>query len=63
MVTVPVRAVPLLAATFMVTVPLPLPVAPFVTVIQVALLVAGREHPLGAVTETLRPVMPAAHTD
>ena len=61
-VTVPVRAPAVFAATFSVTVPLPLPLAPFVTVIHVALLVAGREHPLGAVTVTLRPVIPAAGT-
>jgi hypothetical protein len=62
MVTVPLRAPPVFAATFNVTVPLPLPVAPLVTVIHVALLVAGRAHPLGAVTVTLTPVVPAAGT-
>ena len=40
MVRVPVRAAPVLAATVKFTVPLPLPEAPLVTVIQVA--VAGR---------------------
>jgi hypothetical protein len=38
-------------------VPLPLPVAPAVTVIHEALLDAVQEHPLAAVTETL-PVPP-----
>ena len=47
----PVRAVlPELAATEYVTVPLPLPVAPLVTVIQSAVLDAVHEHPVAAIT-------------
>ena len=53
MVTVPVRGVPaVLAATLSDTVPLPVPDAPAVTVIQLALLVAVRAHPVVPVTVT-----------
>ena len=45
-VIVPVReVVPVLAATLKLTVPLPLPFAPAVTVIQAALLAAVQVHP------------------
>jgi hypothetical protein len=60
MVTVPVREVPaVFAATFSDTVPLPVPVAPAITVIHDALLVAVREQPVVPVTVTLT-VPPAA---
>jgi hypothetical protein len=53
-VTVPVRELlPVLAATLSCTVPLPEPVAPEVTLIHEALLVADQLHPLVAVTPTL----------
>jgi hypothetical protein len=45
-----------------VTAPLPLPVAPAVTVIQAALLVAVHAQPVAAVTLTVPPVIPAATT-
>src|SRR5262245_30390136 len=48
--TVPVRAGPPLAAIPIVTVPLPVPDAPLVTVSHVALLVAVHEQVLSAVT-------------
>ena len=52
-VIVPVRVVVrALAATLSDTVPLPVPVAPAVTVIQLALLVAVRAHPVVPVTVT-----------
>ena len=51
MVNVPVRELePVLAATEKVTVPLPVPLAPDVIVIQVALLVAVQGQPLLAAT-------------
>ena len=54
MVRVPVReVVAVLAATLRLTVPLPEPLAPAVTVIQVALLVAVHAQPVPAVTVTL----------
>ena len=57
-VSVPVRAdVDPLAAMLNVVVPLPLPLAPAVMVIQDALLVAFQVHPLPAVTVVL-PVPP-----
>jgi hypothetical protein len=63
MVTVPVRdEVAGFAATAMVTVPLPVPLAPLVTVNQEALLDAVHAHVLPAVTETLV-VSPAAAAD
>ena len=52
-VTVPDRWLPVvLTATEMVTVPLPVPVAPAVTVIQFAPLDAAHVQPPGAVTFT-----------
>ena len=52
-----------LAATLNATVPLPLPLAPLVTVIQlVLLLTAVHAHPAGAVT-AVDPVPPPAATD
>ena len=59
-VNVPVRpVVAVLAATLKFTVPLPDPLAPDVTVIQVALLTAVHPQPVPAVTFVL-PVPPAA---
>ena len=53
-VTVPNRdAVAEVAATFSDTMPLPVPVAPAVTVIQLALLVAVRAHPVVPVIVTV----------
>jgi hypothetical protein len=53
-VTVPVRAGPLFAATEYETVPLPVPLAPAVTVIHAALLAAVQGHvPAEAVTLTV----------
>jgi len=59
-VTVPVRAAAPFTATLNVTEPLPAPVAPDVTVIQDALLVAVHWHVLGAETVTGVPAPPAA---
>ena len=60
MVAVPVRAdVAVLAATDRATVPLPLPLAPLVTVSHDAVLVAVHAHPVELVTDTLA-VWPAA---
>ena len=60
MVTVPVRGVPtVLAATVNDTVPLPVPVAPAVTVIQLAPLVAVRAQPVVPVTVTVAAPPPA----
>jgi hypothetical protein len=57
---VPVREVPpVLAATLSDTVPLPVPVAPDVTVIQETLLVAVRPQPVVPVTVTLAVPPPA----
>ena len=61
-VSVPVRAAPVLAATLYATVPLPVPAAPLVTVIQLSFAVAVHEQVLPAVTATL-PVPPAAPMD
>jgi hypothetical protein len=60
-VMVPVRAVPVFAATLYVTVPDPLPDAPPMIVIQPALLVAVQLHPVPAVTFTklLPPALPS----
>ena len=51
-VIVPLRSAPVLRATVKVTVPLLVPVAPPVTVIHVALLIAVQPQPAGAVTVT-----------
>src|SRR5439155_1214563 len=62
-VSVPVRDVPaVFAATLNVTLPLPEPDAPVVTVIHASLLTAVHAHPVGAVTVVL-PVPPPATTD
>jgi hypothetical protein len=61
-VTVPVRAVPVLRAAVTVTVPFPLPVAPAVMLSQAALLVAVHAHEPDADTATLT-FAPAAGTD
>jgi hypothetical protein len=58
-VIVPVRAGPVLAATEKLTVPLPVPVAPAVMVIQASLLVAVQAQPAAAVT-LVEPAPPAA---
>src|SRR5712692_6807786 len=52
MVSVPVRAAPELAAIAMATVPLPVPLAPDVTVMNASLLAAVHVHALPAVTPT-----------
>ena len=62
MVMVPVRAAPVFAATLNATVPLPLPLAPAVTVIHAALPLAVQLHPSPAVTATV-PVSPGAASD
>jgi hypothetical protein len=54
MVTVPVRAEPAFAATAIVTVPLPVPLAPAVTDNQLALLKARHVQPELADTFTVR---------
>jgi hypothetical protein len=59
-VNAPVRAAPVLAATVKVTDPLPLPVAPEVTVIHCTLLAAVHAHPTAAVTVTGVPAPPVA---
>jgi hypothetical protein len=51
-VIVPLREGPLLAATVYWTVPLPLPLAPVVIVIQASLLVAVQAQPLVTITLT-----------
>jgi hypothetical protein len=53
MVRVPVRAAPLFAAALNPTEPLPVPVAPDVTLSHGALLAAVHVHPLPAVTVTV----------
>ena len=60
MVNVPVRWPPVFAATVNVTEPLPLPLEPVVTMIQLALLTAVQAQPDGAVTATGPPVPPEA---
>ena len=52
MVIVPVRCGPVFAATENWVVPLPLPLAPAVTVIHAALLVAVHAQPVAAMTLT-----------
>ena len=63
MVSVPVRALPVLAATLKVTLPLPEPVVPAVMVIHAALLAAVHPQPAPADTATETPVVPPAATD
>ena len=53
MVTVPVRKAPVLAATVYATLPFPVPVAPDVTVIHDALLLAVQIQPAAVVTPTV----------
>src|SRR4051794_26917664 len=62
MVIAPDRALPVVAATLYCTVPLPVPLAPAVTVIQETVLAAVHAHPAAVVTATL-PVAPAAGGD
>ena len=52
-VSVPLRALPVLAATLKPTVPFPLPLVPEVIVSHDALLLAVHAHPLVVVTATL----------
>ena len=59
-VAVPVRLLPGLAATFKVTVPLPLPLAPEATVTHDALLVVVHVQPAAVATVTWTPEAPAA---
>jgi hypothetical protein len=59
--TEPARAMPVLDAARIVTVPGPVPVAPAVTDIQGAPLDVAHEHPLGLVTATVA-VPPASET-
>ncbi len=59
-VSVPVRAGPLLVATLNLTVPLPVPLAPDVMVTHGAELTAVQAHPAGIVTETLFPELLSA---
>jgi len=61
-VSVPVRAAPVLAATVKPTEALPVPVAPDVIVIHDALLLAVHRHALVVVTMTGVPVPPVAAT-
>jgi hypothetical protein len=61
-VSVPVRLVPVFAATPKVTVPFPVPAAPAVTVIHAALLTAVHTQPAGALT-VVPAVPPAAVSD
>jgi hypothetical protein len=61
-VIVPLRAAPVFAATVKPTDPLPVPLAPEVTVIQAALVVAVHAQLAGAVTST-EPVAPMSVTD
>jgi len=62
-VNVPVRlVVNAFAATSNITDPFPFPLAPAVTVIHAALLVAVQAHPVAAVTVTAAPVAPVAAT-
>ena len=63
MVSVPLRAPPVLAATLNPTDPLPLPLAPDVMLIQEALVAAVHAHPLLVVTATGAPAPLAAPTD
>jgi hypothetical protein len=59
-VIVPVRATFVFAATAKVTVPVPFPVEPLVTVSHVAPLTDVQAHPAGAVTDTVTALAPAA---
>ena len=61
-VSVPLRAVPELAATLNDTEPFPFPLAPEATVIQEALLTAVHAHPAAVVTEA-EPLPRPAPTD
>jgi hypothetical protein len=60
MVIVPLRALPVFGAALNVTLPSPLPLAPAVTEIHGALLLAVHEHPLPADTLTVPLPPPAA---
>jgi len=62
-VSVPVRAGPLLAATAIVMLPFPVPLAPEAIEIHETLLCAVHAHPADAVTDTEDPVDPVAATE
>lgn len=62
-VTVPDRVPPVFAATFTLTEPLPLPLAPLAIVSHGALLVAVQVQPAAVDTATFTPFAPAAGTD
>jgi hypothetical protein len=62
-VSVPVRMLPVFAATVNATVPLPFPLAPDAIVIQGALLAEVHVHPVAAVTATGAPAPPDALMD
>ena len=53
MVSVPLRIAPVLVATENPTTPFPVPLAPEVTVIKPALLIAVQPHPAGAMMFTV----------
>src|SRR5215472_16985121 len=59
MVSVPLRAAPVFAATENPTTPLPVPVAPEITETKLALLLAAQPQPAGAVTLTVPEPPPA----
>lgn len=62
-VSVPVRAAPVLAATLKPTDPFPVPLAPDVTAIHCTLLLAVQVQPDGVVTLTGPPGPPVDETD
>jgi hypothetical protein len=62
-VSVPLRAAPVLAVTLNSTDPLPLPLAPDVMLIHVALVAAVHPHPLVVDTATGVPAPAVAPTD
>jgi hypothetical protein len=63
MVSVPVRAAPVFAVTLKLTAPLPLPLAPDVTLIHDALVVVVHAHPLAVETATGPPAPAVAARD
>ena len=63
MVSVPLRAVPVLAATLNATVPLPVPDAPLVTVSQGTLAAAVHAHDAAEAVTVVDPVPPVSDTD
>ena len=63
MVSVPVRCAPPFLDALKETLPLPVPLAPAVTVIQASLLTAVHEQPAVAVTVTVGPFPPSGLID